>query len=265
VPATTTTDYHGLSSMLRKILQLTQTAKQNVPYAYRIAVKTVPQPLRRRMYDYCLEKTIDPVTSVRRIFETIYENNLWSSVESRSGYGSELAGTSIVRRGLQSWLERHRNEISTFLDAPCGDFNWMRAVTFPDGIRYIGGEIVGSLVEEVIKKYQNDQRSFMELDIIEGALPGADAWLCRDVLFHFPFSAGTTVVEKFRQSRCKYFLSTSFPSADNAVDIKFGRFRPVNLTIAPFNLGEPLEVIPDPAKGGADRLLGVWKNPNLRN
>ena len=56
MPAKTTTDYHGLSSMLRKILQLTQTAKQNVPYAYRIAVKTVPQPLRRRMYDYCLEK-----------------------------------------------------------------------------------------------------------------------------------------------------------------------------------------------------------------
>jgi hypothetical protein len=124
---------------------------------------------------------------------------------------------------------------------------------------------VGSLVEEGIKKYQNDQRSFMELDIIEGPLPCADAWLCRDVLFHFPFSAGTTVVEKFHQSRCKYFISTSFPSADNAVDIKFGRFRPVNLTIAPFNLGEPLEVIPDPAKGGADRLLGVWKNPNLRD
>ena len=38
MPVTTTTDYHGLSSMLRKILQLTQTAKQNVPYAYRIAV-----------------------------------------------------------------------------------------------------------------------------------------------------------------------------------------------------------------------------------
>jgi hypothetical protein len=250
--------------MLQRMLRLAQSAKKNMPSTYRYAVMTLPRPVRQRMYDTYFEKTIDPVTDVRGIFETIYDNNLWNSVESRSGYGSELASTNSVRLGLQNWLERHHAEISTFLDAPCGDFNWMRTIKFPHNIRYIGGEIVRSLVNENAKNYQDDRRSFIELDIIEGLLPHTDAWLCRDALIHFPFSAGTAVVEKFRQSSCKYFISTTYPSADNAVDINFGRFHPVNLTIAPFNLGEPHELIRDARDEKAEQILGIWKNPNHR-
>lgn len=250
--------------MLQRVLRLAQTAKRNVPYGYRLAVMALPRSVRQKMYDNYFEKTIDPVIDVKSIFETIYDGNLWNSVESRSGYGSEVASTSVVRAGLQNWLERHQTEISTFLDAPCGDFNWMRTITFPNNIRYIGGEIVSSLVEENIKNYQSLRRSFIELDIIEGLLPHADAWLCRDVLIHFPFSAGVTVVEKFRQSHCKYFISTTYPSADNAVDIKYGRFHPVNLMIAPFNLGEPQEMIRDAHDEKTERFLGIWENPNHR-
>ncbi len=249
--------------MLQKMLRLAETAKHKMPYTYRLAVMMVPSSMRLGpMYESYFEKTIGPITDTRGIFEAIYDNNLWNSVESRSGQGSQLAGTESVRIGLQNWLENHRTEISTFLDAPSGDFNWMRTVGFPDKIKYIGGEIVRSLVEENIKKYQKDGRSFIELDIVTGMLPRADAWLCRDALQHFPFSAGVSVVENFRRSSCKYFISSTYPRADNAVDIKYGRYHPVNLAIAPFNLGEPQERIRDMCDDNGERFLGIWENPN---
>lgn len=248
------------SLMLQQLLQLAQTAKQDMPNAYKLAVKTIPRPLRRLLYNSYFESKISRVADVRAVFETIHDSNLWNSTESRSGSGSELARTQIVRLGLEDWLKRHRTEISTFLDAPCGDLNWMRGVAFPDEIRYIGGEIVRALVAENTKNYQSDRRSFIDLDIIKGPLPHVDAWLCRDALIHFPFSAALAVVETFRRSGCKYFLSTTYPTADNAIDIKYGLFRPVNLAIAPFNLGEPLEMIRDTPE--SDGFLGVWRNPN---
>lgn len=246
--------------MLQQLLQLAQSAKQDMPNAYKLAVMTIPRPLRRRLYNAYFESKISRVADVRAVFETIHDSNLWNSTESRSGSGSELARTQSVRLGLEDWLKRHCTEISTFLDAPCGDLNWMRAVAFPDGVRYIGGEIVRALVAENTKNHQSDRRSFIDLDIIKGPLPHVDAWLCRDALIHFPLSAAVAVVETFRRSGCNYFLSTTYPTADNAIDITYGSFRPVNLAIAPFNLGEPLEMIRDTPE--SDGFLGVWRNPN---
>jgi hypothetical protein len=47
-------------------------------------------------------------------------------------------------------LERYLKtlNVQVFLDVPCGDFNWMKHVTLPHGTRYIGGDIVASLVHD---------------------------------------------------------------------------------------------------------------------
>ncbi len=248
------------SGMLQHALQLALTAKRDMPGIYKLAVKTIPGPLRRRLYDAYFVSKISGVGDVRAIFETIHDGNLWNSSESRSGAGSETARTQSVRLGLEDWLRRNCTQVSTFLDAPCGDFHWMRSVAFPADVRYLGGEIVRQLVVDNSKNYRSGRRSFIDLDIIKGPLPQADAWLCRDALIHLPFAAAVAVVENFRRSDCKYFLSTTYPNADNAVDIKYGWFHRVNLAIAPFNLGEPLEMIRDTPEG--DGFIGVWQNPN---
>jgi len=36
-------------------------------------------------------------------------------------------------------------------------------------------------------RFADQKCSFIDMDIISDPLPRADAWLCRDVLFHFPF------------------------------------------------------------------------------
>jgi hypothetical protein len=220
----------------------------------------VPKALRRKIYETYFESTINRNADVRTVFETIHERNWWHSGESRSGLGSELSRTEEFRQALQEWLERHKTEIKTVLDAPCGDFNWMRAVALPGGVRYLGGDIVRPLIAEHMTKFQSEVRSFVELDIIAGPLPVADAWICRDVLFHFPFAAGVAVINNFRASGCRYFLSTTYAGEDNRKDIKFGWFRPVNLERPPFNLGRPIEMIRDAPQGEHNRFLGVWRN-----
>jgi hypothetical protein len=249
--------------MFQKFLQIAFRGKQRMPWVYKLTAMTIPRSLRRRLYDKYLETKVNFGADARTVFETIHGRNWWGSQESRSGVGSELARTEGLRRTLEHWLNRHRDEVATFLDAPCGDFNWLHAVTFPEGMRYIGGDIVQVLVTANADKFQSDRRSFMDLDIIAGPIPAADAWLCRDVLIHFPFAEGCAVVDHFRASKCKYFLSTTYPKEKNLTDIHLGWFRPVNLAISPFKLGEPIELIHDAPQDQPGRYLGIWRNPNL--
>jgi len=76
-------------------------------------------------------------------------------------------------------------------------------------MHYIGGDIVRELVALNSSRFQSPRRTFIELDIIHGPLPKADAWLCRGALIRFPYSAGIAVLSKFRASSMRYFLGTT--------------------------------------------------------
>src|SRR5262245_66529053 len=77
-------------------------------------------------------------------FSAIYQNNSWRNSESVSGRGSTLARTSVLRETLPILLKELNCQC--FLDAPCGDFNWMRQVGL-DGIQYVGIDIVADLID----------------------------------------------------------------------------------------------------------------------
>ena len=62
-------------------------------------------------------------------FTTIYRQNVWGSRESVSGNGSTLASTEVFRAEFAALLTTLG--IRSILDAPCGDFNWMRLVPLP--------------------------------------------------------------------------------------------------------------------------------------
>ena len=249
-------------AMLQTLIRLAHQTKRHMPFAFGIMKLAVPRPVRRGLYRRYFEREINQNATVQTIFENIYNRNWWQSGESRSGTGSELAQTNELSRALEGWLVRHAAEISTVLDAPCGDFNWMRGVSLPGNMHYIGGDIVRELVALNSARFQSPRRTFIELDIIDGPLPTADAWLCRDALIHFPYSAGIAVLSKFRSSSIKYFLGTTYTNVENRQDIPFGMWRPINLVVHPFNLGEPFELIADSRAGREQhRYLGVWSNP----
>ena len=87
----------------------------------------------------------------KEVFDKIYTNNFWSAgqSESVSGRGSTLSGTVKIRKILPALWKKYN--VKTFLDVPCGDFNWMKEVD-KKNIVYIGGDIVKSMVDENVKK-----------------------------------------------------------------------------------------------------------------
>ena len=101
-------------------------------------------------------------------FTKIYETNNWSNPESRSGEGSTLTNTENLRAALPDLFKRHN--VKTFLDAPCGDFNWMKHVVAETDVTYIGGDIVKPMIEAISEEYADDRTSFLHLDITTGAL-----------------------------------------------------------------------------------------------
>lgn len=168
-------------------------------------------------------------------FTRIYESRAWSSKESLSGTGSEYQYTAKLRAAMPNLFDMFG--IKTILDAPCGDFNWMRHVVLQTHIRYIGGDIVKSLISENNRQYGADDVTFLHLDITSGELPKADMMMVRDCLFHLSYADNLAFLENFTTSGIPYlFTTTHKPRADfSNRDIATGDFRFIDLFASPFH------------------------------
>ena len=85
-----------------------------------------------------------------QVFQVAYALELWGSAECGSGVGSELAATENVRAYLPELFQRLH--VSKFLDAPCGDWNWMRRVDL-SSVDYVGADVVSALVAKNNQQY----------------------------------------------------------------------------------------------------------------
>jgi hypothetical protein len=194
-------------------------------------------------------------------FSAIYSTNEWNSPESRSGDGSTRTATAGLRRRLPVLC--HQLGTRTILDAPCGDFNWMRHVEFPDGVTYIGADIVPEMIASLAANHADATHSFQVCDIVDGPLPEADLWLCRDALFHLPNADVATVLRRFRDGNIAYLLTSNFDFARRNLDIEPGAFRYINLRRAPFNLPAPLRLIDEEDVVGVPRMLALWSKDQI--
>jgi len=180
-------------------------------------------------------------------FTTIYRENLWNDPESVSGAGSTLEHTQNLRARLPRLMETHG--ITPVLDAPCGDFNWMKEVL--KDIRtldYTGGDIVADLIDQNQTIYGKAGVRFEIIDITQGPLPIADLMIVRDCLFHLSFADVAAFLTTLCASEIRYLLTTTHDvGADfNNIDIVTGNFRRIDLFSPPFSFPvQPLERIDD--------------------
>jgi hypothetical protein len=195
-------------------------------------------------------------------FQQIFDENRWLSCESRSGVGSTLAYTKPMRKSLAKYLKTLN--VRVFLDAPCGDFNWMRHVSLPQGTSYVGGDIVDPLINELQRLHGGPKHSFCRIDIVQGPLPKADLWLCRDVLFHLPNEDIATVLKNFVNSDISYLLTTTYTFPKRNEDVRPGGFRFINLQSSPFLLPRPLLQIADFVAPEPPRYLGLWSHDQVK-
>ncbi len=178
-------------------------------------------------------KKMFELKSAKERFEYIYKKRLWTSKESISGSGSTLNFTKNIRHHLPKIFTQFN--ISSVLDAPCGDFNWMQHVLKEcDSICYIGGDIVDTLVQENNKKYATNNISFITLDITKNLLPDVDLIIVRDCLFHLSYTDISLFLENLSKSNIEYILTTGHTEVDN-IDITTGSYRDINLFAKPFN------------------------------
>ncbi len=173
--------------------------------------------------------------SIEERFNIIYRENHWSSEESISGDGSEIEYTHNLRK----WLIKKIGElgIKKLVDAPCGDFNWMKLVVQEVDINYIGIDIVQDIITANNSLYKEANISFDVGNICEDTLPACDLLIVRDCLFHLSFEDIDKFLKNISNLEYKYLLTTNHILDKNYinVDIKSGDFRNINIYNKPFN------------------------------
>lgn len=204
------------------------------------------------------------LTPARKIFTRVYLQNTWEEPESRSGPGSSLAQTEAVRQELPSLLRRYG--CRTLLDAPCGDFHWMKEVRL-ELDQYIGADIVKEMIASNQRRYGTDRCTFRTLNIITDQIPRVDLILCRDGLVHLSFHDALASLRNFALSGSSFLLTTTHAERLKNEDIVTGQWRPLNLQLPPFRFPEPLELINERYSLGdglyRDKSLGLWKISTL--
>jgi len=197
-------------------------------------------------------------------FKRIYDTNLWSDPETRSGVGSSLDSTRALREALPGALRRLHTRV--LLDAPCGDFTWMQQVDL-GSIAYIGGDIVPDIVRANERRWGTEGRRFVELDLTRDPLPDADVLLCRDCLVHLSYANIHAVFANLARSGIQYVLMTSFPGRGDNQDIEDGDWRPLDFEASPFNFPLPVLTIVEECEeeSGAysDKSLCAWRVADL--
>jgi SAM-dependent methyltransferase len=199
--------------------------------------------------------------SQRETFTAIYRTNAWGDAESVSGSGSTQARGAAFKADLLSLLDARG--IRSIVDAPCGDFNWMRGVLAERDLSYTGVDIVDALIAANVREYATANRRFLCADMTRADLPAADLILCRDGLVHLSFADARAALRNFRRSGSRYLLTTTFVSHTGNRDTPTGGWRVLNLQAAPFGLPPPLALIDERcafAEGAyRDKCLGLWE------
>lgn len=197
----------------------------------------------------------------KEIFSNIYKNKSWIRTieDPLSGPGSSLEYTENLRARLPSILKYFK--INVLLDAGCGDLTWMGTLIETLEVKYIGIDIVDSLIEEHKRKYPLIE--FYSKDITSDTLPVADMMMCRDCLFHMSNIDIFKTLHNFVNSKIPYLFTTSHVTDFENYDIATGGFRLLNLRKTPFNFSTPLFSMDDTFEDHPERKISVWSREQI--
>ncbi len=201
-----------------------------------------------------------------KLFDEIALKNLWGDPDSRSGTGSNLYQTRIIREKIPLLL--HQYGVKKILDAPCGDVFWMKEI-LPQlgeyGIDYVGIDVVSDLINEN-RKYESSRVKFNVGDITQGPLPRVDLIFTRDCFLHLSFNKILLTLETFQKAGAQYLLVSTYYSPkrrnQDVYEFLIGG-RALNMQHFPFYFSQPLELIVEGCTEGngaySDKSLGLWR------
>ncbi len=242
-----------------------QKVRNLLPGVTEFAERCVLGPLSgmRGRFRAVVHRTVNRVggkAKAKAIFEDVYAGNLFGGAVSRSGPGSDLIQTKVIRQAIPELVKELG--VKVFMDAPCGDFYWMKETAL--GVEeYIGVDIVQGVIDRNTQFYGDPQRRFLCLNIMKDKLPRADLIMCRDLLGHLTFDQAKKSIKNFKQSGATYLLTTTFTDRETNSDLKGNGFwRPLNLERPPMSFPKPMKIINENCTEDdlqyQDKSLGLW-------
>mmetsp|Transcript_4988 Transcript_4988/g.7735 ORF Transcript_4988/g.7735 Transcript_4988/m.7735 type:complete len:306 (-) Transcript_4988:617-1534(-) len=208
----------ALESSIRKLseqyeLELSDVKRQLVKLEKEIKVSNSEEVTERREGSIVRQKN----------FQKIYKNNMWGGwVREEDGVyvpgaggGSTVEVTEAIRKVLLGLIRKY--DITSLLDAPCGDMNWMPLLLREvPHVTYHGIDIVPEVVQRNIERFANESNwSFSCRDLSVDRLPAFDLILCRDATQHMVPETALATLRNFDKSGSKYVLTTSYEYSKN--------------------------------------------------
>ena len=139
------------------------------------------------------QKKIYKGLSLEKIFNKIYQKNLWDDAAHNKNYKFFSGAGSHKIEIVKPYIDKISNFLEkkgklVIVDAGCGDFNiGKNFVKFSS--KYYAFDIVKDLIEYNKKKFQLDNLVFEKKDITSDPLPSGDVLLLRQVLQHLDNSS----------------------------------------------------------------------------
>lgn len=178
--------------------------------------------------------------SIEEVFTDKYQSKKWlvnKQLEGSSGEGSLLVTTKEYCAFLQDFI--NTKDVRSIVDIGCGDWEFSCTLDL-DKVKYVGYDTVKSVIQKNQDCYGSDHISFLHSDVLTTDLPQADLLICKDVLQHLTNQDIQTLIGQFK--KFKYCLVTNdlnvLGPCDILInqDIERGKWHPIDLTLAPFNL-----------------------------
>ena len=225
----------------------------------------------------------------QRYFEQVYSSCTWQSDFNGSCSGwSKPELTRHTQEALREVLLHPELGIQHFLDAPCGDMQYM--ATFMDALRediqgrggvhvhHHGADIVAGLVEGHRQRYGHRKwsGSFQHTDFVSAASTEFvrangkpyDLIFSRQMTQHLSQNETCAVLRTFNRSGARFLLATTYLHEQNGQGLVWeylspgdiGNYDRQNLLRPPFQLPPPLYLARDDPMD-AFVYLGLWRLP----
>jgi SAM-dependent methyltransferase len=183
----------------------------------------------------------------------------FDQIYSEGGWGGMGSGPGSLPRNAQPYVDfvystLIRHKVSTVVDVGCGDWQMWPPGVF-DNVRYVGYDVVASVIESNRAQVGSQNREFYVADAMHSPLPAGDLLLCKEVLQHLPNSTVHDFLERvgeqyrivvvcddiwmgstsrWRRGVRRFADAISTSSIQTNRDIEPGEYRPLDYSLEPF-------------------------------
>ena len=182
------------------------------------------------------------------LFTEIYEKNIWGTAINDekyfSGGGTVDANVEEYKKLIINFIREY--EIKSIFEIGCGDFSIMNPIVNQLEVKYLGIDVVKSLIDYLSENYKNEETAFIHMDAVNSkVLPDADLCIIRQVLQHLNNKDIIEILNKTRKYKYVIItehlpLNTKFKNEDkitgHTIRLDYNRVSGVFLDTPPFSL-----------------------------